>query len=162
GRGHVRQRRAGPNRERAGQSRRCDTLADRHVSSRRRASDARSPRLTSAEQGGPAIGAASVIPDARSAIRKPTPRSSSASGFGLRPPRNDLTRRWPWRRARSTWLAMSDAPKRDDVDVIHKISLHDGKLKLIDLKYNAPTFAGGVMEGASREVVLREDCAAAL
>ena len=57
---------------------------------------------------------------------------------------------------------MNHAPKRDDVEVIHKTMLHEGRLKLVDLKYDAPTFAGGVMEGVSREVVMREDCAAAL
>ena len=57
---------------------------------------------------------------------------------------------------------MSEAPKRDDVEIIHRTTLHDGRLKVIDFKYNAPTFAGPAMEGVSREVVMREDCAAAL
>ncbi|HWA01401.1 MAG TPA: NUDIX hydrolase [Caulobacterales bacterium] len=52
--------------------------------------------------------------------------------------------------------------KREDVAVLHKTTLHDGRLKVIDLRYEAPLFSGGQGEAASREVVQRQDAAAAL
>ncbi|MEJ0059231.1 MAG: NUDIX hydrolase [Terricaulis sp.] len=55
-----------------------------------------------------------------------------------------------------------DAMKRDDVHVHSKTSLHDGALKLINLKFDAPRFSGESMEAVEREIVLRPDSAAAL
>ncbi|HVY84134.1 MAG TPA: NUDIX hydrolase [Caulobacterales bacterium] len=55
-----------------------------------------------------------------------------------------------------------DPMDRDEVKVIHKTTLHDGRLKVIDVRYEAPLFAGGMGEAASREVVQRQDAAAAL
>src|SRR5262245_34723399 len=56
---------------------------------------------------------------------------------------------------------MSDTPKRDDVHVQHATTLYDGKLKLIELKYEAPGLTRDKTE-ATREIVLRQDAAAAL
>ncbi len=56
---------------------------------------------------------------------------------------------------------MPHGPKREDVRVERRTVLHDGKLKLIEFVYEAPDFAGGTVKSA-REVLLREDSAAAL
>ncbi len=52
--------------------------------------------------------------------------------------------------------------KRDDAKVRSRTTLHDGALKVIDLKFDAPSFGGAVMENVSREVLVRPDAAAAL
>lgn len=56
---------------------------------------------------------------------------------------------------------MPNGPKREDVQVVHRTVLHDGKLKVIDFKYEAPDFSGGTLK-SSREVLMRENAAAAL
>lgn len=51
---------------------------------------------------------------------------------------------------------------RKDVREKSRRILADGKVKLIELTLDAPRQAGGAMENISREIVLREDAAAAL
>ncbi|MES1200948.1 MAG: NUDIX hydrolase [Pseudomonadota bacterium] len=56
----------------------------------------------------------------------------------------------------------TDPMNRADVRIVHKTTLHDGKLKVIDFRYQAPTFSGAPGDEVSREVVQRKDAAAAL
>ncbi len=51
---------------------------------------------------------------------------------------------------------------RKDVREKSRKVLADGKLKLIELTLDVPRLAGGVMENVSREIVIRQDAAAAL
>jgi ADP-ribose pyrophosphatase len=51
---------------------------------------------------------------------------------------------------------------RKDVREKSRKVLSDGKVKLIELTLDAPRQAGGMMENISREIVLRENAAAAL
>src|SRR5262245_7455201 len=51
---------------------------------------------------------------------------------------------------------------RKDVREKNRRTLSDGKVKLIELTLDAPRLSGGMMENVSREIVLREDAAAAL
>lgn len=51
---------------------------------------------------------------------------------------------------------------RNDVREKSRKVLADGKVKLVEVTLDAPRLAGGMMENISREIVLREDAAAAL
>jgi nudix-type nucleoside diphosphatase (YffH/AdpP family) len=56
---------------------------------------------------------------------------------------------------------VSNTHKRDDVHVQRATTLHDGSLKLIELRYEAPGTNRDKIAG-TREIVVRQDAAAAL